>query len=74
MTLRGECLACAKLGACRETSVERVLRSYTCALFEAALEPVYEARWTAMKQYGEENAVKAMLKLPAPVEEGEDDV
>lgn len=75
MILRGECLACAKLGSCRETNVERILRSYTCVMFEAVAEPVYQARWTAMKQYGEENTAKAMLKLNDPPEvEGEDDV
>lgn len=59
----GECLACVKLSACRETNVERVLSSYTCILFEPAPEPMYQARWDAMKKFGEAAAVRAMLPL-----------
>jgi hypothetical protein len=68
---RGECLACAKLGACRETNEERILQSYTCTLFEGVPEPVYLARLTTMTKYGEHMAIRAMLA--ATHEEGEEE-
>ena len=71
MIRRGECLACSKLSQCRDTNVEKVLRSYTCMLYEEAPEPVYHARWDAMQQYGEEGAVRAMLPLHTK-DEGEE--
>lgn len=61
MNLRGDCLACKKLAECNYTSVDKVLASYTCSLFEAAEEPVSQARWSMMKQYGERPAVQAMM-------------
>jgi hypothetical protein len=74
MIRRGECLACTKLNQCRDTDIEKVLESYTCGMFEEAVEPVYQARWDAMQQYGERQAVKAMLPLHINDEEdgGED--
>jgi hypothetical protein len=72
MIRRGDCLACAKLSQCRETDLEKVLRGFTCPLFEEASEPVYQARWDAMQQYGERAAVRAMLPLHSTEEEGEE--
>lgn len=69
MRLRGECLACSKLGECGETSEEKVLQSFTCMLFAEAPEAVYVARWVMMKQYGEQTAVRAMLAATHEEEE-----
>lgn len=69
--MRGECLACTRLAGCGATSVERVLESYTCYLFEPVTEPVYLARATMMEKYGDVSAVCAMLQRPP--EEEEDD-
>jgi hypothetical protein len=67
--VRGECLACARVSGCGETSVERVLNSYTCLLFEPVTEPVYLARETMMEKYGAVSAVCAMLQRPPETEE-----
>lgn len=62
--MRGDCLTCCKVDICAETSVERVLNSYTCILFEPVTGPEYKARVQLMEQYGEVPAVEAMLKRP----------
>ena len=73
MILKGECLACYRLQKCRETSVEKVLASYTCQLFEPVAEAVYRARSDAMQKYGEQAAVRAMLPLSTNTEGEESD-
>lgn len=67
--MRGECLACTKIAGCGATSVERVLNSFTCPLFEAVIEPVYMARVTMMEKYGDVSAACAMLQRPPEEEE-----
>lgn len=71
MILRGECLACDRLGECTKTNVELVLQSYTCASFEPTPEPVYVARWDLMQQFGPQSAVEAMLLQQKPEQEEE---
>lgn len=71
--MRGDCLTCLRVDICSETSVEKVLRSYTCVLFEAISEPVYLARVKLMEQYGEVATVEAMLRRPPQItQEGEE--
>ena len=71
--MRGDCLSCSRLSFCQETDVEKVLKSYTCVLFEAVLEPVFYARVVMMQGYGEVAAIEAMLNRPPPLEkEGEE--
>lgn len=72
--MRGDCLTCSRVDTCSETSIERVLNSFTCVLFEPISEPVYQARVRLMEQYGEVAAVEAMLKRPPQTtqEEGEE--
>jgi hypothetical protein len=74
MRLRGECLACSMLGECNETNVDKVLVGYTCQLFREAPEPVYTARVETMQEYGDRNAVLAMLKTKTTHQEEEPDV
>jgi hypothetical protein len=69
----GECLACTKLGTCRETNLERVLSGYTCILFKAVPEAVDRARAFMMSKHGERAAIRGMLDNSTPLE-GEDDV
>lgn len=67
--MRGDCLTCARLGGCSETSVLRVLHDYTCSLYEPVEEPVYKARISTMELYGEVPAIEAMIDKPeAPKE------
>jgi hypothetical protein len=71
--VKGDCLTCSKIDICSKTSVEKVLNSFTCILFEPISEPVYRARVTLMEQYGEVPAVVAMLKRPPQfTQEGEE--
>lgn len=71
--MRGDCLTCSKVETCSVTSVEKMLNSFTCILFEPIPEPVYRARVQMMEQYGEVAAVDAMLKRPPQVtQEGEE--
>lgn len=72
--MRGDCLACSKVETCSVTSIEKMLNSYTCILFEEIPEPVYRARVQLMEQYGEVPAVVAMLKRPPEdtTQEGEE--
>ena len=67
----GDCLACRRLGVCPETDLKKVWESYTCALFEGAPEPVYQARIDMMAQFGEIAAIQAMLNRPPPPKEEE---
>jgi hypothetical protein len=60
----GECIACQRLTACSETSVERALTSYTCPLFKAVTEAEYMARWNTMKQFGERVVLQALILTP----------
>ena len=69
--MRGDCLSCARLGKCSETSVEKVLKDYTCVLFEPVEAPVYWARVHTMETYGDVLAVEAMLEKSQ--EEGDED-
>jgi hypothetical protein len=69
----GECLACTKLGTCRETNLELVLSGHTCILFKPAPEPVYRARAFMMSKHGERAAVRGMLDSTTQPE-GENDV
>lgn len=62
--MRGDCLSCSKVDICSATSVERILTSFTCPLYEAIPEPVYRARVMLMLQFGDEAAVKAMMQKP----------
>ena len=68
----GECLCCEKVSRCFETSVERILSSYTCPLFEAVPEPIFRARLDAMSKFGEMSAAEAMMNRPEQLEEGEE--
>lgn len=61
MILRGDCLACDLLDECTKTSVDLVLRSFTCASFTPTPEAVYLARWEMMQQFGPQPAVESML-------------
>lgn len=70
--MRGDCLTCSRIEMCSETSIEKVLRSHTCPLFEPIPEPVYRARVALMEQYGDVAAVQAMLQRPQELEEGEE--
>lgn len=67
--MRGDCLSCSKVAICSATSVEKVLTSFTCPLYEAILEPEYRARVMLMWQFGDLAAVKAMLQKPEEKEE-----
>lgn len=70
--MRGDCLSCTRLGKCMETSLEKVLKDFTCILYDSVAEPVYQARAQAIEQFGEVLAVQAMLERPEePQEEGE---
>lgn len=69
MNLRGECLACRKIGNCLQTSVDKAWWGFTCPLFEEVSEPEYLARINAMEEYGDVIAIRAMLNRP----EGEED-
>lgn len=62
--MRGECLACSMIEICSETSVEKVLGSYTCPLFEPISAPVYVSRVMMMQQYGDEFAIRAIMRQP----------
>lgn len=64
--MRGDCLTCSKVASCQETSLERVLWSYTCPLFDPVPEEVYQARITVMQKFGERYAIEAMLARPPP--------
>ena len=64
MILRGECLACSRIATCADTSVDKVLNSYTCVLFDGVPEPVYMARLMMMEKYGAVSAIHAMLDRP----------
>jgi hypothetical protein len=55
-----------------ETTVARVLKDYTCVLYEPVEEPVYRARVQMMEQFGEVLAVQGMLEQPEKKPEGED--
>ena len=71
--MRGDCLSCCKVDICSATSVERILTSYTCVLFEAIPEPVYRARVQLMEQYGEVATATALLKRPPQItQQGEE--
>lgn len=70
--MRGDCLSCARLGRCMETTVAKVLKDYTCVLYEPVEEPVYRARVQMMEQFGEVLAVQGMLEQPEKKPEGED--
>ena len=70
--MRGDCLSCSRLGKCAETSLEKVLKDFTCILYDSVEEPVYQARAQTMERFGEVLAVQAMLERPEePQEEGE---
>lgn len=62
--MRGDCLSCSKVEICIATSVEKVLSSYTCPLYESVPEPEYRARWMLMLQFGDVAAVRAMIQKP----------
>jgi hypothetical protein len=72
MIIRGDCLACTKLGKCQTTSVDRVLEGFTCWQFDPAPEPVAMARWNMMQQVGEKTAVRAMVAHITEEEETDD--
>lgn len=62
--MRGDCLSCSKVEICSATSVEKILNSFTCPLYESIPEPVYRARVMLMQQFGDVAAVKAMMQKP----------
>lgn len=62
--MSGECLACLHVGNCKETSLEKVLSSFTCPMFTAVPEPVFLARLTTMNRFGEKTAVLALMAKP----------
>lgn len=62
--MRGDCLSCSKVEICTATSVEKILNSFTCPLYEPVPEPVYRARVMLMMQFGDIAAVKAMMQKP----------
>lgn len=68
----GECLACNKLGTCREVTVDLALQGHTCILFRVAPEAVYRARVFTMSQHGERAAVRGMLDSTTQPEGDED--
>lgn len=57
----GECLCCEKVSKCGQTSVDKVLNGYTCALFSPVPEAEYRARRDAMDRFGDYIAVDALL-------------
>jgi hypothetical protein len=59
--MRGDCLTCSLIGTCSRTSVQKVLDSFTCALYEPVPAPVYHSRVMMMQTYGDEVAVQAMM-------------
>ncbi len=63
--MRGECLACSRIEVCSDTSVEKILNSYTCPLFEPIPAPIYVSRVMMLNQYGEV-AAQSMMKKPLP--------
>ena len=65
----GDCLSCASLRQCTETSVEKVLASYTCPLFTPVEEPIYIARLDMIQKYGQMEAVSSMVHPPLTIEE-----
>ncbi len=69
MKQRGDCLTCARIYECSITTLERVLSSYTCPLFDAVPSPTYEARVRLMEMFGDEGAVAAMMMKPTTEQE-----
>jgi hypothetical protein len=67
---KGDCLSCKKVSTCTGTSAERVYAGFTCQLFEGVPEPEYLARLEMIKQYGEPQAIRAILNRLT--ERGED--
>lgn len=67
--MRGECLACSRIAECSITSMQKVLSSFTCPLFEEVPGPVYQSRVVLMQQFGEEGAVAAMMMKPTSPDE-----
>lgn len=63
-----ECLSCNKLGACNETTEERLLTHYSCVLWETASQSVQVARTVVLSRYGH-SAAGPMINLEPPPEE-----
>lgn len=70
--MKGDCLSCARLGKCAQTSVEKVLQDFTCVVYEPVEEPVYKARVATMEQFGAALAVEAMIQKPEEESEGDE--
>jgi hypothetical protein len=71
--MKGECFTCANTPICRETSVERVLKDYTCYNFKPVPEPVYLARLRIRWQFGDEMSAEAILNRGPELQGGEND-
>lgn len=69
----GDCITCAKLGLCTETSPQKLLASFTCPLYTPVVQPVYEARWHMIQRYGETTAANAMIDRPLHTDEGKEE-
>ncbi|MEI6503224.1 MAG: CBS domain-containing protein [Armatimonadota bacterium] len=61
------------LALCTEASVERILQSYTCPLFQPVAEPVYWARIEMIKRYGERAGAESMLPMRTNTSQGDND-
>ena len=60
----GECLACKRISTCTETNEVKIYQGYTCPLFSPVHEAEYTARCEMVLQFGNEQAIAAMLNRP----------
>jgi hypothetical protein len=66
--VKGDCLACQRLGVCSATNPELVRNSFTCEFFAGAPEPEYLARMEMIQRFGEDMAVLAMMNRSREVD------
>lgn len=68
--MKGDCLTCTKLPKCpSDVSVELVIQGFSCALYEAASEPIYEARSSVMETFGYVSGIEASMGVLPETEE-----
>lgn len=57
----GDCISCARLSSCSVTSPDKVKGDFTCPLYVPVAEPIYYARDAMIRQFGVDQAVRALL-------------
>lgn len=65
--MEGDCLSCQKVSTCTDTSVQKVLDSYTCGFFRAVEEAVFRARIHMLSTFPEREAVKVIMGSQVPM-------